>query len=77
MGGEAHGFHSNNETTFSMPGVGIGFLTGEYSSFELIVFIPSPKEWKYDYELENGKYKKITSSFDVIFKIGFGFDWPM
>ena len=43
----------------------------------LMVFIPSPKEWKYDYELDNGEYKKIASSFDVIFKIGLGFDWPI
>lgn len=76
-GGEAHGTHSNNESTFLLPGLGIGILTGKYSSLEFMVFIPSPKEWKYDYELENGEYKKITSSFDVIFKIGFGFDWPI
>jgi hypothetical protein len=76
-GGEAHGFHSNNETTFTMPGLGVGFVTGKYSSLELLLFIPSPKEWKYDVEVEIGGYKKITYTFDVIFKIGFGFDWPI
>lgn len=77
MGGEAHGMHSNNETTFLMPGVGIGFVTGKYSSLEFMVFIPSPKEWKYDSEFNSDGFKKITSKFDLIFKIGFGFDWPI
>jgi hypothetical protein len=77
MGGEAHGFHSNNETTFTMPGLGVGFVTEKYSSLEFMVFIPTPKEWKYDVEIKSGEFEKITSKFDVIFKIGFGFDWPI
>lgn len=77
MGGEAHGMQSNNETTFFMPGIGIGFVTGKYSSLEFMVFIPSPKEWKYDYEFNSDGFQKITSKFDLIFKIGFGFDWPI
>ena len=76
-GGEAHGTHSNNATTFLMPGLGFGIVTGNYSSLELMVFIPSPKEWKYDVDIKSGEFKKITSKFDVIFKIGFGFDWPI
>lgn len=69
MGGEAHGTHSNNETTFLMPGLGIGIVAGKYSSLEFMLFIPSPKEWKYD--------AGITSSFDLIIKIGLGFDWSI
>ena len=76
-GGEAHGTHSNNAATFLMPGLGFGIVTGNYSSLELMVFIPSPKEWKYDVEIKSGEFKKITSKFDVIVKIGFGFDWPI
>ena len=77
MGGEGHGMQSNNETTFLMPGAGIGFVTGKYSTLEFMVFIPSPKEWKYDYEFNSEGFKKIVSKFDLIFKIGFGFDWSI
>lgn len=77
MGGEAHGFHSNNETTFSMPGLGVGFVTGKYSSIEFLLFFPSPKEWQYDVEVEIGGYKSITTKFIAIFKVSFGFNWPI
>jgi hypothetical protein len=77
MEGDAHGFHSNNATTFSMPGLGVGIITGKYSSLEFMVFIPSPKEWTHDIVFKTSGYKEINSSFDVIFKIGFGFDWPI
>lgn len=77
MGGEAHGFHSNNEATFSMPGLGVGFVTGKYSSLEFQIFIPSPKEWQNDVELVIGGYKSIKTTFITIIKVGFGFSWPI
>lgn len=77
MGGEAHGFHSNNETTFTMPGAGIGILTGKHSSIEFLLFIPTPKDWMYDVQFENVGFKSIITKFDLIFKIGFGFDWSL
>ena len=77
MGGEAHGTHSNNETTFTICGFGVGFVTGKYSSIEFLLFFPSPKEWQYDVEVEIGGYKSITTKFIAILKIGFGFDWPI
>lgn len=77
MRGEAHGFHSNNDATFSMPGLGVGFVTGKYSSLEFQIFIPSPKEWQNDVEVEIGGYKGIKTTFTTIIKVGFGFSWPI
>jgi hypothetical protein len=61
-----------------MPGLGIGYMASKIASFELKIFIPSPKEWKRHIEFEYpGEMKTIETNFNYIIKFGFGFNWVL